>query len=71
MEFNILPRDTKTAEWRHDCLLGPENKQNYLTLARYQVTEEKLREVRQELKHCDCFVNRLTIKSVTFNDKKA
>ena len=71
MEFNVLKRDLQTLEWRHDCLLGPENKQNYMTLARYQVTEEKLREVREALKNCDCFVNRLTVSSVNFNDKKA
>ena len=67
----MLKRDVKTAEWRHDCLLGPENEQNHLKLARYQVTEEELRKTRKLLADGYCIVDRLTLAAVTFNDKKA
>jgi len=71
MEFSVLKRDVKTVERRRHILLGPDNKQSHLKLFRYQVTEEKLREVRSLLSHRDCGIKRITVHHVTFNDKKA
>ena len=67
----ILKRDVKTVESRREILLRPENKQSHLKLSRYQVTEEKLREVRGLLASRDCKITRITVNHVNFNDKKA
>ena len=71
MEFNISKRDVRAVERRHDFLVGPANAQNHVTLARYQVTEEVLRDTRKMLSHKNCIIDRITVKTVTFNDKKA
>jgi hypothetical protein len=71
MEFSVLKRDVKTVERRRKILIGHESKQSHLKLLRYQVTEERLREVRALLSTRDCKINRITVQHVTFNDKKA
>ena len=62
MEFNVLKRDLKTVERRHDHLLGPEHQQNHLKLARYQVTDEELRATRANLSRPNCIVDRILIE---------
>ena len=71
MEFNVLKRDKRTIDRRHDLVISPENQQNHVKLERYQVTEEELRKIRNWFAHPNCIANRVTIASVTFNDKKA
>ena len=67
----MVKRDRKSMEWKHDCLLGPDNRENHLKLARYEVTEEELRTTRSLLAQPFCNIDMMTITQVTFNDKKA